>query len=652
MSELVFSSWGGKVIDGRGGSASAADVALPKELSDGRKLSGVMGWDGLALWGEGVDPIDLARAYAEGLSANSCGQCVPCRIGSKVIAQTLNRVCDGNGEAADKANLQTLAERLRKQAMCDLGQSCGKAFLDFLQYFGGELDAAIAGKRKVAKGEYLTTTTAPCKSACPAHLEIPTYVELIKKGNFEESLALIRRDNCLPGTVGRVCVRPCEFNCRRQNVDGPVQIKFLKRFVADYEIERNRPTGLLDQKPAAGAKKVAIVGAGPAGVSCAYFLTQLGYAPVVFEALGEPGGMAAVGIPDYRLPRALLQHEVKLVEKMGAEIRYNTDVGKDVPLSQLVESGEYAAVFLAIGARLGTSMGIEGEGDDIVGFFKGADYLRDVALDRPVYTGETAIIVGGGNVAIDCARTALRKGFKNVKIVYRRSEAEMPADKVEIHDAKTENIEMMVLTNPIRIVSENNKVVGVEVVDMELGEPDASGRRSPVVKKGSEHIVPSDCCIMAIGQAIDLGLIQGMSEIELTKWKSIKIQGLNRIAAIKGKVGIFSGGDCETGPLTLIAGLAAGKEAALQIDRFVTDGDTKPLDEWVINKYIESMKPYSAKEDVAMVKSTEPAKIHHMPVAERVKTMEEVESGFTHEEAIAEASRCLRCYRLLVAAKA
>ncbi|TLN21950.1 dihydropyrimidine dehydrogenase subunit A, partial [bacterium] len=489
--------------------------------------------------------------------------------------------------------------------------------------------------------------TAPCKSACPAHLEIPEYVELIKKGKFEESLHLIRRDNCLPGTVGRVCVRPCEFNCRRQNVDGPVQIKFLKRFVADYELERNhKPLVTAPEKKGA---KVAVIGAGPAGVSCAYFLAQLGFKPVVFEALGEPGGMAAVGIPDYRLPRELLRNEAEFIKELGAEIRYNTDIGKDISFSDLT-GGEYRAVFIAIGARLGTSMGVPGEGDDVTGFYKGADYLRDVALGKKVYVGDTAIIVGGGNVAIDCARTALRTGFKKVKIVYRRSEAEMPADKVEITDAKAENIEMCVLTNPKRIVVEGGRVVGVEVIDMELGPPDASGRRAPVEKVGSEHIIPADGCIMAIGQAIDLGLLKDATDIQTTKWKTVAVQGLNKLAAIRGNVGIFSGGDCETGPLTLIAGLAAGKEAAFQIARFIGEGSTEPMKEWVINKYIESLKPYDKKENVGQVAGTEPAKIHHMPVEKRIRTMEEVETGFTHEEAIAEARRCLRCYRLVVAA--
>lgn len=648
MSDIVFSNWKGAKVDSRQGEGGVEEVGVPTEMSNGVKLGGVMGWDGLALW-EGVNAIDLGREYAKGLSDNSCGQCVPCRIGSRVVSDTFERICAGEGEPSDVEELKVLADRLREQAMCDLGQSCGKAFQDLLENFGAELDEAISAKQSIPRGEYITATTAPCKSACPAHLEVPTYVELIKKGQFTESLDLIRRDNCLPGTVGRVCVRPCEFDCRRANVDGPIQIKFLKRFVADYELERKRPTGLQEKAPE--GDKIAVVGAGPAGLSCAYYLTQMGYHPVVFEALGEPGGMAAVGIPDYRLPRPLLRHECDMIEKMGAEIHYNTDIGTDIKLDELT-SGDYKAVFLGIGARLGTSMGVEGEGDDIVGFYKGADYLRDVALGRETYVGKTAIVVGGGNVAIDCARTALRAGFENVKIVYRRSLAEMPADDVEVNDAVDERIDMMVLHNPIRIVSENKKVTGVEVVEMELGEPDESGRRRPVEKEGSQKIVEADCCIMAIGQTIDLQLAEDAADLPTTRWKTFVVQGLNKLATIREGVGVFAGGDCEAGPDTLIGGLAAGKEAACQIDQFIKEGDTTAMDEWVLNEYITKLKPFDKNEDVGLTPACEPYSIHHLPADERVKTWDEVEIGFTHEEAIAEASRCLRCYRLMVAAKA
>ncbi|MBI5015860.1 MAG: FAD-dependent oxidoreductase [Deltaproteobacteria bacterium] len=648
MGDLVFSSWGGKTVDSRNGTAEGPDgVALPKALSSGTPVLGLMGWDGLAVWDGGVNVVDLARAYAEGLVKNSCGQCVPCRIGSKVVFDALDRICQGKGEAGDVETVERLAGRMRNQAMCDLGQSCGKAFLDFVGNFRGELQDALARKSPIPKGSYRLKVTAPCKSACPAHLDIPTYVELVKKGMFLESLDVIRQDNCLPGSVGRICVRPCEFNCRRQNVDGPIQIKFLKRFVADYEIERRREPWL--PKPVIDKEKVAVIGAGPAGLSCAYFLIQMGYDCTVFEALPEPGGEAAVGIPDYRLPRAILRREADLIAAMGVKIRYSTNIGTDIPFQDLLK-GEYKAVFLGVGARLGTGMGIPGEDKTAQGYFQGADYLRDIALGNPVFVGERAVVVGGGNVAIDCARISPRIGYKHVTIVYRRTEKEMPADRVEIEDAHAEGIEFAILTNPTRVVIENGKVTGVEVLTMELGEPDASGRRSPVEVPGSEHVIPTDAVIMAIGQAIDLSFLPSDGPVKGTKKQTIVTQGLNRLAGVHNGVGIFSGGDCVSGPLTLIAGLAGGKEAAFQIDRFLREERTEPLEEWVMNEYVAQLKPYDPKEDVGVPATTEPAHIHHVPVGERMGDMREVEIGFTHEEAIADASRCLRCYRMLVVA--
>ena len=649
MGERIFSSWGGQVMDSRQGTAKGPDdIPLPKSLPSGTPVLGLMGWDGLAVWDGGVDPIDMARAYAEGLVRNSCGQCVPCRVGSKVIHDALLRVCEGRGEPADVELVERLADRLRRQAMCDLGRSCGKAFGDFVAHFREELDEAIASKRTIPRGQYRLKVTAPCRSACPAHLDIPTYVEEIKKGRFLESLDVIRQDNCLPGTVGRVCVRPCEFNCRRRNVDGPIQIKYLKRFVADFELDRNRPPRL--PKPVIDKEKVAIVGAGPAGLSCAYFLAQLGYDCTVFEALPEPGGMAAVGIPDYRLPRPILRHEVELIERMGVTIRYNTEVGRDVSWDDLVKGG-FKAVFLAVGARLGTGLRVPGEDEAKEGFMRGADFLRNVSLGKPVFVAKRVVVVGGGNVAIDCVRTALRLGYEEVTLVYRRTEAEMPADDVEIADAKAEGIKFLFLHNPTRLIlDENGKVKGVELIKMELGEPDASGRRRPVPIEGSEFIYETDAVIPAIGQAIDLGFLPEDGPVKADRWNQIQVQGLSKLAAVVDDVGVFSGGDCVTGPATLIEGLAAGKEAAFQIDRFLREGRTEPLEEWVMNEYVAQLKPYDDAEDVGVPPTTEPAHIHHVPVEERIRDFREAEIGFTHEEAIAEASRCLRCYRMLLVA--
>ncbi|RMG93826.1 MAG: FAD-dependent oxidoreductase [Candidatus Dadabacteria bacterium] len=649
MADRIFSSWGGQVLDSRQGTAQGADdLPVPRSLPSGTPLLGLMGWDGIALWDDRANPIDMARAYAEGLVRYSCGQCVPCRVGSKVIFDALTRVCEGRGEAADVAAVERLAGRLRNQAMCDLGRSCGKAFTDFVTHFRAELDEAVKAKTPIPRGEYRFKLTAPCKSACPAHLDIPTYVELIKKGRFEDSLEVIRQDNCLPGTVGRVCVRPCEFNCRRQNVDGPIQIKYLKRFVADYELDRNRPPRL--PKPVIDKEKVAIVGAGPAGLSCAYYLAQLGYDVTVFEALPEPGGMAAVGIPDYRLPRPILRREADLIAGMGVTIRYNTEVGRDVTWDDLVKGG-FKAVFLGVGARLGTGLGVPGEEDAKEGFMRGADFLRNVALGKPVFVGKRLVVVGGGNVAIDCVRTGLRLGYEKVTLVYRRTEAEMPADKVEIADAKAEGIEFLFLTNPTRLIlDENGKVKGVELIKMELGEPDESGRRRPVPVEGSEFVLETDAVIPAIGQAIDLGFLPEGGPVEAGRGNRIRVEGLNKLATVVDGVGVFSAGDCVTGPLTLIAGLAGGKEAAFQIDRFLREGRTEALEEWVMNEYVAQLKPYDAAEDVGVPATTEPAHIHHVPVEERIRDFREAEIGFTHEEAIADASRCLRCYRLLMVA--
>jgi formate dehydrogenase beta subunit len=646
MGDLIFSSWRGKMLDSRAGTAGKPeDLALPKALPSGTPVLGLMGWDGIAVWGAGVSVLDMARAYAEGLVRNSCGQCIPCRVGSKVIHGALERICRGAGEPGDVATVERLAGRLRNQSYCDLGQSCGKAFLDFVSNFRAEVEEAVANKTPVPRGSYHVKVTAPCKSACPAHLDIPTYVELIKKGLFLESLDVIRQDNCLPGTVGRICVRPCEFNCRRQNVDGPIQIKFLKRFVADYELERKRPARL--PKAEITKEKVAIVGAGPTGLSCGYYLAQMGYDCTIFEALPEPGGMAAVGIPDYRLPRPILQREADLIEQIGVKIRYSTDIGTDIPFQDLLK-GEYKAVFLGVGARLGTGMGIPGEDKSAQGYFQGADYLRDIALGKPVFVGKTVVVVGGGNVAIDCARISPRVGYEKVIIVYRRSEKEMPADKVEIADAKAEGIELRILTNPKRVIVEDGKVTGVEVLRMELGEPDASGRRRPVEVPGSEHVIPTDAVIMAIGQAIDLAFLSGDGPVKVSRKQTVVTQGLNKLAGVYNGVGVFSAGDCVSGPLTLIAGLAGGKEAAFQIDRFLREERTEPLEEWVMNEYVAQLEPYDPKEDVSVPSTTEPAHIHHEPVEERLHDMREVEIGFTHEEAIADASRCLRCYRMVL----
>jgi len=374
----------------------------------------------------------------------------------------------------------------------------------------------------------------------------------------------IREATCLAGVLGRVCVRPCEENCRLGNVDESISIKWLKRFVADYELEKRKRPEL--KREAGRAEKVAVIGAGPAGLSCAYYLALKGYPVTVFERLGEPGGMAAVGIPDYRLPRDVMRYEAGILERLGVEFRYNTQIGKDITLSQIFEQG-YKAIFIGVGAHTNTPMGVEGEDKGYKGFIPGVFYLLEINLGRDPYPeGKKVVVVGGGNVAIDCVRTSFRVGKPDVNLVYRRTKKEMPADRVEIHDAEQEGVKFHYLCNPVRILAEGGKVVGVECIRMELGEPDASGRRRPVPVKGSEFTIETDILIPAIGQAIDLSFLEGTEGVNTTKRATVAVEeGTFKTS----REGIFSAGDCVTGPDIVVTAMVAGRKAALAIDEYL-----------------------------------------------------------------------------------
>ncbi len=327
-----------------------------------------MGWDGFAFRDTEVNIVDMVRAYLEEVQKESCGKCTPCRVGTRLMATIANRIADGLGRVEDIRQLRYLGEMILKSSKCNLGQTGPKPVLDAINHFKDEFQQTILSKKKISREDYKVKMTVPCVSACPSHLPIWNYIELIKEGRFLESLADIRRKTCLPGTLGRVCVHPCEENCRRRNVDEPISIKWLRRFVADYELQK-RKTPLL-KKDGIKSEKVAVIGAGPAGLTCAYYLALKGYPVTIFERLGEPGGMAAVGIPDYRLPRDILRYEAGIAERLGVEIKYNTQVGKDFTLGQIFEQG-YKAIFIGVGAQTNTPMGIEGEDKGYRGFIPG-----------------------------------------------------------------------------------------------------------------------------------------------------------------------------------------------------------------------------------------------------------------------------------------
>lgn len=645
MTDILFSSWGGVVTDNRGKSdqerQAVAGLNLPLEFDKDKKIKAFIGWDGIAIRDPEVNMIDLSRAYLEAVQKESCGKCTPCRVGTRIMATIMNRIAEGQGKAEDLDQLKYLAETIRKSSKCNLGQTGPKPVLDAIDHFKDQFSDAIQSKKKAPREDYKVKVTAPCMSACPSHLPIVDYIELIKEGRFPESLAAIREATCLPGILGRVCVRPCEDNCRRGNVDESISIKWLKRFVADYELEKRKEPQLKKQE--AREEKVAVIGAGPAGLSCAYYLALKGYPVTLFERLGEPGGMSAMGIPDYRLPRNIVRYEAELVERLGVEIRYNTQVGKDITLSQIFEQG-YKAVFIGVGAQTNTPMGVEGEDKGYKGFIPGVFYLLEINLGRDPYPeGKKVVVVGGGNVAIDCVRSSFRIGKPDVNLVYRRTKKEMPADRVEIHDAEEEGVKFHYLCNPVRIIEKEGKVVGVECIRMELGEPDESGRRRPVPVKGSEFIIETDILIPAIGQAIDLSFLEEKDSIKTTKRSTISIQEETFLTSRKG---IFSAGDCVTGPDVLVRAAGHGKRAAEKIDLFLRGMEVKESEEERLEALVEKIKVYNKGEKVGISGGQKRATLKMLPPDTRKWVFDEVEAGFSITEAQKEAERCLRCVRI------
>jgi len=476
---------------------------------------------------------------------------------------------------------------------------------------------AVPNKSVIDKRGY-----PPCRVACPAGVNAQGYIALISEGKFKEALEVVRRTMPFAGVIGRVCTHPCEIDCERNTVDEPLSIRALKRFIADYELKvgREKATPIERTKE----EKVAIVGSGPAGLACAYDLVRKGYPVTVFEALPMAGGLLRYGIPEYRLPKKVLDNEINYIKELGVEIKTNTPV-KD--LGQLFEQG-YKAIFLGTGAGVSQKMGIPGE--NTTGVIHALDFLKQVNSGSKVSLGERVAVIGGGNAAIDAARVASRLGAKEVAIVYRRSRAEMPAAASEVNEAEQESIGLHILATPVRVLSQNGRLSGIECIRMELGEPDASGRRRPIPVKGSEFTMDVDNVIIATGQAVDQAGLP--KELTYTSWGTLSVDSVTLETDISG---VFAGGDVVAGPADVIAAIAAGKEAAESIDRYLNGTDLREGRP----EQITRVKEVSKEGAVKGIRAT-------MPVLEPFKrdgSFTEVELGFDEKTAIEEAKRCLNC---------
>ncbi len=615
-----------------------------RERFPGHAVKALMGWEGIIIWDREVDPVDMLDAYLKRAAAESCGQCTPCRLGTAQLTDIMDAICAGGGCEQDLERIRFLAVQIGRTARCDIGRTLTKPVLDLLDQYKDDFNAVIQGQRPVRHGQYAAMVTAPCISACPSNVDIPAYLENVHMDRWPQAMATVRRDCPMPGTIGRVCVRPCESNCRRGRLDAPLAIRAVKRFLADQEIfaQMETATPPARRQP----QKVAIVGAGPAGLSCAYYLGMQGYGCTLFESQEGPGGMAAYGIPSYRLPRDVIAHEVAMVEKLGAEIRYGVKVGEDVPLEDLMAKG-YQAVFLAVGAPESSKMRCEGEDAGYRCFMTGVNFLAEAARGRKPLEGKRLVVIGGGNVAMDCVRTARRLGFEDVNLLYRRTEAEMPADPQEIEEAKEEGVHFHHLVAPVEIMAEEGEITGLKCRRMELGEPDASGRRRPVPIEGSDFMIACDTIIPAVGQVCVVDCVLP-EEDALTPWKTLVV---DQTTFQSDKKHIFGGGDCVTGPATLIAALAAGKNAARFIAQYLQQGRCTPDNTDVLRALVTSESLFDSNETFVYPGNSVRMQPHILDPEFRIQNFTEVEKCFSATQARTEAARCLRCYRILLSAE-
>ncbi len=636
LGEIIYDIGGG-VRDGKifkaaqiggpsGGCIPKEYLNVPVDYESITELGAIMGSGGLIVMDEDTCMVDIARFFIDFVKDESCGKCTPCRIGTKRMLEILTRICEGRGEEGDIEKLIDLGNTIKDTALCGLGQTAPNPVLSTIRYFREEYVAHIRDRRCPA-GVCPDLVRSPCQNACPAGVDVPGYVSLIGEKRYTEALRLHRERNPFASVCARVCFHKCEDKCRRATLDEPLSIRGLKRFMVDQETAFQIPE-IREDKLNAG-RKVAVIGAGPAGLSCAYFLARLGYRPKVFEAMSQPGGMLVQAIPTYRLPREVLRGEIQMIERLGVEISTGIRLGKDFTMKDLREDG-YVAAFLGVGAPAGISLGISGE--EVKGFMQALQFLCEYNLSGSVNVSQSVMVIGGGNAAIDAARTAVRLGAKSVTVLYRRTRAEMPAYAEEVEEAEREGVRLEFLASPLEIITKNGRLRGIKCCRMVLGDFDRSGRRRPVPGDDGEFSVEADQGILAIGQALNTSEIVNGTGLRLTGRSFIEVNPVTSRTSVEW---IFAGGDAVTGAASVVDAVAGGEKAAVGIDMYLT-GENHAF--WRVDREPDTFFDPEA-DPVEYPRS----KIRLLPIDKRKHNFSEVEMPWKESPALREAKRCLRC---------
>ncbi len=634
LGEVIFDVGGG-VTNGKkfkvaqtggpsGGCLTSEHLNVPIDYDSLVELGAIMGSGGLICMDEDTCMVDVARFFMEFVQEESCGKCVACRLGTKRMLEILERITKGQGQKGDIEKLERLGKAIKDTALCGLGQTAPNPVLSTIKYFREEYEEHINDKYCRA-GVCSDLFLSPCENACPAGVNVPGYIALIAAGRVQDAYNLIRQENPFPSVCGRVCTHPCESRCRRDQLDEAIAIMDLKRYAADEAMKSTAPfTDIISRKK---GKSVGIIGAGPSGLTCAYYLGRLGYEVTVYEAEEQAGGMLYFAIPEYRLPKEILQREINTLKQIGIDIRTKTKVGSDISFEEL--KNKHDSVYIATGTQVSRKIGITGE--EMKGVYHGLDFLRDVNTGKVKKLEGRIVVIGGGNTAIDSARVAVRLGAKEVHILYRRAREDMPADCREIQDAIEEGVKIHTLMSPVEFTGEG-AVEFVQCRKMNLCEFDKSGRRTPRECEEEEMRIEADLVIPAVSQYSDLPFVS-KDEVEVTRWGTFVVDRDTRMTTMEG---VFAGGDVVRGSDTVITAIADGKKAASSIDMFL-GGDGK------LNKGEPIEIPMNF-DDSELVEH-ERFEMKWADPETRKNNFEEVALGFHKLNATAEAMRCLRCDR-------
>jgi NADH-quinone oxidoreductase subunit F len=611
-----------------GGCVPVEHFNTPVDYESLTKLGTIMGSGGMVVMDQDNCMVDVARYFVEVTYAESCGKCVPCREGLAQALALLNKITHGEATMADLDTLERLAYVIRDASLCGLGQTASNPVLSTLRYFRDEYEKHIIQKRCKA-GVCENLFVALCENSCPLHMNIPGYLQLLKEQRIEEAFELTLRDNPLPGTVGRICYFHCMMRCRRDMVDEPVNQGEIHRYLADtmYKMGKEKEIyqRLLREKLSPTGKKVAIVGAGPAGLTAAYYLVRLGHAVTVYDSHPKAGGILQFGIPAYRLPKDVLNKELDLFKKLGVKFVFSTRVGEHVSFKALQKQND--AVFVAVGAQKDVELDIPGK--DLKGVMEGYEFLEEFALGKKIPIGKKVVVVGAGNVAIDAARSCLRLGA-DVSIVYRRDRDEMPANEHEIKDAMDESIDFRFMSAPHRIIGDlKGRVTGLEVRMMKFDGLDNSGRKKPV-ETNETMIIECNTVILAVGERVDFEPGKELG-LEMRKNGAIKAN-LPHYQTNVAKV--WAGGDAISGPATVSEAMGSARTAAEAIDFALMKE----------KRFHRLFREFKYRDEIVnepeIQKRIDPKKL---AVKERIATFQEVLAGYSGEQALQEAERCLRC---------